>query len=230
MPTSTDTQYAVLVETIDAAIGRYHGDDPVLPRTGGPAGNARLTAWIGLALLALLLIESATLISMSSLLVVHIFVGAFLVPFVLLKTATTAWRMLRYYRRTPTYVESGPPPLLLRVLGPLVVIGALAVLGTGLALIALGSASRDPIFSALGFRVDAITLHQAAFVLWLATTGLHVLGRFVPALQLSQLLPADRSTRAVPGAGARLGLVGLTVATATVTGVFVLNLSDWWVG
>src|SRR6187399_1175187 len=32
------------VETIAAALGRSHRADPVAPRTGGPAGNARLTA------------------------------------------------------------------------------------------------------------------------------------------------------------------------------------------
>ncbi|HVV77754.1 MAG TPA: hypothetical protein VHC43_17185 [Mycobacteriales bacterium] len=220
----------VIGETLQAAIGRNHRANPVAPGTGGPAGNASLTAWIGLVLLALFLVECATLISMSGLLVVHIFLGAFVVPLVVLKTATTGWRMFRYYSREPYYVASGPPPALLRVLGPLVVLGAFAVVGTGLALIALGSASRDHLFSVLGFRVDAVTLHQAAFVLWLSTTGLHVLGRFVPALQLSRLAPPTVRPRHVPGARARLALVGLTGATATATGLLVVNLSGWWLG
>lgn len=229
MPTGTAAG-SVIGETVATAIGREHRADPVLDGTGGPAGNARLTAWIGLVLLALLLVECATLISMSSLLVVHIFLGAFLVPLVLLKTATTGWRMLRYYTRSPHYVESGPPPVLLRMLGPLVVLGALAVLGTGLALVVLGAASRTRLFTVAGFGVDPVTLHQVAFVLWLATTGLHVLGRFVPALQLSRLASLSEPSRYVPGTRARLALVGLTGATATATGLLALNLSGWWTG
>lgn len=220
----------VIGETVATAIGRHHRADPVVPGTGGPAGNARLTAWIGLALLGVFLMECATLISLSSLMVVHVFLGAFVVPLVLLKTATTGWRMLRYYSGSPHYLESGPPPTLLRLLGPLVVLGAFAVLGTGLALVALGSASHEALFTVLGFRVDAVTLHQAAFVVWLSTTGLHVLGRFVPALQLSRLPPFATPPTHVPGVRARSALVGLTGAVATATGLVVVNLAGWWVG
>ena len=227
--TLMDAQSSVLAETVATAIGRAHREDPVSPPTGGPAGNARLTAWLGLALLAIFLVECATLISMSSLVGVHIFVGAFLLPIVLLKTATTGWRMFRYYTRSADYVVSGPPPLLLRLLGPLVVLGAVAVIGTGLSLVALGRSSYDNLFTVLGFGISAITLHQAAFVLWLSTTGLHVLGRFVPALQLSRLMPApDQVPRSVPGATGRLALIALTAATAVATGVLVLNLSGSW--
>ena len=44
-------------ETLAAALGRAHRADPVLTGTGWPAGNARLTAWTGLVLLALFLAE-----------------------------------------------------------------------------------------------------------------------------------------------------------------------------
>lgn len=225
----TQIRSAVIAETFATAIGRRHREDPVLDRTGGPAGNARLTAWVGLVLLVLFVVECATLISLSSLLVVHIFLGAFLLPLVLLKTATTGWRMLRYYTRSPHYLQGGPPPVLLRVLGPAVVVGALAVLGTGLALVALGSSAHDHLFNVLGFRVDAVTLHQAAFILWLATTGLHVLGRFVPALQLSRLMPVSAGAPTiVPGLGTRLALVALTGASATATGLLVVSYAGWW--
>jgi hypothetical protein len=224
-----DPDSSVIGATVATAIGRAHRDDPVTPTTGGPAGNARLTAWIGLALLTLFLVECATLISMSTLIAVHIFLGAFLLPVVLLKTATTGWRMLRYYTHKAEYVESGPPPLLLRFLGPLVVVGALSVVGTGISLVALGQSAHNNLFSLLGFGVSAITLHQAAFVLWLSTTGLHVLGRFVPALQLSRLMPAPTAVpRSVPGARSRLALVGLTTATAIATGAVVLSFAGSW--
>jgi hypothetical protein len=229
MTLQLDPGSTVLGETVATAIGRVRREDPVTGNTGGPAGNARLTAWIGLVLLVLFLVECATLISMSSLIAVHIFVGAFLLPVVLLKTATTGWRMMRYYTRSDDYVVSGPPPVLLRLLGPLVILGAVAVIGTGLSLIALGQSANHNLFTFVGFGVSAVTLHQAAFVLWLATTGLHVLGRFIPALQLSRVGPTSAEhPRHVPGTKARVAVVALTAATAVLTGVLVLHLSGSW--
>lgn len=42
---------------VEELTGRADRRDPVLAGTGGPAGNARLTAWTGLVLLVLLAIE-----------------------------------------------------------------------------------------------------------------------------------------------------------------------------
>jgi hypothetical protein len=52
-----------------------------------------------------------------------------LVPPALLKTASTGWRVVRYYRSGAPYRQAGPPPLL-RLLGPLLVAGTMALLGT----------------------------------------------------------------------------------------------------
>lgn len=210
-----------VAELIATATGAEHRQDPVAPRTGGPAGNARLTAWLGMLLLLAFLVECATLISLNRLVAVHIFVGAMLVPLALAKTATTAWRIVRYYAGNVDYRQAGPPPLLLRLLGPLVVLTALAVLGTGLALLPLGEAGRRPFLTVAGFAVGAFTLHQGAFVLWLVVTSLHTLARLVPALQLA----GNRvGAVAVPGGTSRLWMLVATVVTAVVTGVVVLAL------
>ena len=84
-------------ELVATALGEVHRDDPALPRTGGPAGNAPLTALAGIALLVLFLVECVTLLSLDQMISVHILVGAMLVPLALLKTATTGWRIVRYY-------------------------------------------------------------------------------------------------------------------------------------
>ena len=73
----------------DEAIGRGHRSDPVLTGSGGPAGNARLTAWTGLVLLALFLAELVTLLDVRGLLSWHVAIGVLLVPPALLKTAST---------------------------------------------------------------------------------------------------------------------------------------------
>jgi hypothetical protein len=154
---------------------------------------------------------------------VHIVVGVLLTALVLAKTSTTGWRILRYYLGDPAYREAGPPPLILRVLGPLVVVGGLAVLGTGLALVALGRSAHDQVFAALGFRVDAVTLHQAAFVLWLAVTVPHTLGRLVPALRLV----ANR--RRLAGRALRATAVAAVLAVGAVVAVPVQGEASEWI-
>jgi hypothetical protein len=215
----------MLGEVVATAVGAEHRHDPVAPATGGPAGNARLTAWVGLLLLAAFAVEGGTLLSLHGLLTVHLVVGAFLVPVALVKTATTGWRILRYYVGDARYRAAGPPPLLLRLLGPLVVVTALAVLGSGLALVAVGAGGRrDAFISFGGFSLTALTLHKATFVLWFAATAAHVLARTVPALQLAT---GRVGAAVVPGAGARLGVVAGTVVAGVVAGALLVHLGGW---
>lgn len=214
-------------EVVDTAVGATHRQDPVRPVTGGPAGNARLTAWLGIGLLLLFLAETATLVSVTGLIDPHLVIGAVLIPLTLAKTATTGWRMVRYYTGVPDYVAAGPPPLLLRLLGPLVVLGALAVLGSGLALIAVGPRHTfEPFATVAGFGISPLTVHQAAFVVWLAAAGLHVLARTVPAVQLS--LGSRTNGTAVPGRLLRAATLAVLVVPAVAAGVIVLHLSGAW--
>ena len=218
---------APVAEVVATAAGLSHREDPVAPRTGGPAGNALLTAWLGVLLLAAFLVELLTLVSLQQLVSVHILVGAVLVPLALLKTATTTWRMLGYYAGSPRYRQAGPPPMLLRLLGPAVVLTALAVLGTGLALVALGrDKSYQPFATVAGFAIDPFTLHKAAFVLWLVVTAAHTLGRLVPAVQL--IVNRAGRTQRVPGGPARFGTLAIAVAASLATGVVVLSASGSW--
>lgn len=207
-------------DTVAEALGRGRRPDPVLRRTGGPAGNARLTAWTGLVLLVLFTVELGTLLDLGPLLDWHVVVGVLLVPPALLKTATTGWRIVRYYTHSRPYRDAGPPPMPLRVLGPLVVLCTLAVLGTGVALIVVGPFDdRTPLFVVGHFRVGALFLHKIAFVLWAAVTGVHTLGRLVSAIRLVV------SDRGVPGRIGRWLVVGLTAAVAIAAAVIVLRLA-----
>ena len=78
--TVADRLRDLTAETRDEAVGRRRRHDPVLPRTGGPAGNATLTAWTGLLLLVLFLAEMVTLLDVHGLISWHIAVGALLDP------------------------------------------------------------------------------------------------------------------------------------------------------
>jgi hypothetical protein len=215
----------VLTGYLDEAAGRSHRDDVTLPTTGGPAGNARLTAWIGVVLLVLFGAEMVTLLEVHSLLRWHIVLGIALIPPALLKTGTTLWRFTRYYAGNQPYRRSGPPPLLLRVLGPLVVLSTLGVLGSGVALIVAGqAASQRPL---LGFAtrvpLDLVSLHKAIFLVWAGVTGLHVLGRLVPALRLT-----FGARSAVAGGRARVWIATLAVAVAGLSVPLVWSTADHW--
>jgi hypothetical protein len=220
-----------LVDAAEAAAGHERRRDPVLPRTGGPAGNARLTAWTGLVLFVLFVAELVTLLDVRGLISWHVVLGVLLVPPALLKTASTGWRILRYYTGQPGYRSAGPPPLPLRVLGPLVVATTLLLLGSGLLLILVGDQrSRQPLVTVLGQRVDLLSLHQASFILCAIALGLHVLARAVPALSLTVgWAPGRRIAREpVPGVRPRLAVVTATLAIAAVTAALLLPLASGW--
>ena len=209
--------------TLEEALGRADRADPVCPRTGGPAGNARLTAWTGMVLLVLLAVEGVTLIDVRGLISWHIVVGTLLVPPALLKTATTGWRILRYYRGERVYRAAGPPPMPLRVLGPLVVLSTMALLATGILVALIGPQSGRA--GLWGTPASPLFLHQASFAVWVTVTSLHVLGRIVPALRIV----SGRATSAgVDGRWVRLALLVVVLAGAVWLAVVVLGGSADW--
>jgi len=219
----------IIGDTLDAALGRTHRNDPVAEGTGGPTGNARLTAWTGLLLLGLSVAEVITLLDVSGLISWHIVLGTLLIPPALLKTASTGWRIARYYSGTPPYRQAGPPPMLLRVLGPGVVAFTLGLLASGVLLVFLGvNRSRTVLITALGQRVDWITLHQGLFIVWAVLTGLHVLARAVPAVRLTVLRPV--AVGPVDGQKARAAVLIATVGAATVAAWLVLSAAGSWQG
>ena len=216
----------IILDTLHAAIGRTSRDDPGAPRTGGPAGNARLTAWTGLVLLALSVAELVTLIDVGRLISWHIAIGTLLIPPALLKTVSTGWRIGRYYRRNPDYRHAGPPPTLLRILGPGVVASTLGLLGSGVVLILIGQDnSRAVLITALGQRVDWLTLHQGLFIIWAVLTGLHLLARLVPALQLTVM---TRRPTSIDGSGLRAAALGAAIVLAVISAILLLAAADSW--
>jgi len=221
------------LDLLAEAAGRDQRHDPVLPQTGGPAGNARLTAWTGVLLLVFGVAELITLIDVRGLISWHLFIGALLVPVALLKMGTTTWRFGRYYSRNRPYRTAGPPPLALRVLGPVVIASTIALLGSGYLLILLGpEASRSSAATVLGQQLDALSLHQAAFVVWAVAVGIHLLARLMPLariLGLRRFVPAGRlraagGNRATPVPGRRRR--GLVLAASLVA---ALLLAAWTV-
>lgn len=217
---------AAVDAVIAEAIGHGHRRDPVVPGSGGPAGNARLTSWAGLALLVLIVAELVTLLDVSGWIRWHVGVGIVLTALALVKTASTGWRIVRYYTGSASYGAAGPPPLLLRLLGPVVIVSTLGVLGSGYALIAIGQrATERALFTVLGYQVSPLTVHQGLFILFAVATGLHLLARFAPAVLLAG---GHAAPAAVPGRAARTGvLVASTLAGVLAVLLVVPTVVGW---
>jgi hypothetical protein len=180
-------------------------------------GNARLTGSVGAVIFLLLAAEGVTVPSVQSLISPHVFIGMLLVPLVALKTGTTMYRFWRYYTGDAVYVRKGPPPVILRILGPAVVVLTIAVLATGIGAIAAGPSN--------GW---ILTAHKASFILWFGAMAVHVLGHI---LETPALAFADwrRRTRAeAPGASTRIAVLALTIAIGLVLAVASLGWLDAW--
>jgi hypothetical protein len=157
---------------------------------------------VAAVLLVLLATEGVTVLRARALLTAHVFIGMLLVPLVLLKIGTTGYRFARYYTGSPAYRRKGPPPLLLRVLGPLVVVLTTCLFASGIALL----------FAGPGLHPELLLVHKASFVLWFGAMAVHVLGHL---LDTARLAPKDfywRTRRQVEGAGARQWAVAVSLA------------------
>jgi hypothetical protein len=173
---------------------------------------------MAVVLLVLLVAEGATLLSVRQLITPHVFIGMLLVPPVAVKIGSTSWRIVQYYRGSSAYRAKGPPPLALRLLGPVVVILTGVVIGSGIALLLVPHSLRN----------EVLFLHKASFVLWFGAMAIHVLGHLGDTARLA---PADfvRNTRAqVRGAGARLWTVGVSLVLGAILGIVMLPTIGTW--
>jgi len=183
------------------------------PTLGGAQGNALLTALLAAVLLVLLAVEGATIPLIHQLLSVHIFVGVLLLGPVALKLASTGYRFLRFYGRSPEYVRLGPPTSFMRfVVAPTLVVSTLVLFGSGVALLALPQ------------RGSVLALHKASFVVWFGATSIHVLGY---ALRVGRRLLLE-ATRRVDGRRYRVALAALAIVAGVATALATYPLANPW--
>lgn len=196
-----------------AAPARTHPAD-------GVEGNARLTSTAAVLLLAMLAAEGVTLLSIHGLLKAHVFLGFALIPPTLLKIGTTGYRFVRYYTGNGTYRRKGPPSLMLRVLGPVVVLTTVALLASGVALGSTTGSARD----------SMLFLHKASFVIWFAAMSVHVLGHLLEVLKIGprDWLPRPAATEVVAGTGPRRWTTAAVLVIAGFIGVYGLNTLGPW--
>lgn len=184
---------------------------------GGTDGNERLTATTAAVLLVLLAVEGATLLSIRSMLSVHVFVGMLLIPPVVLKLGATGYRFVRYYAGVREYRLKGPPAMVMRMLvAPTVVASTAGLFATGVALLVVGPER--------GFLLG---LHKASFVVWFFAMTVHVIAY---VFRLPRLVHADLSaTEGVPGMALRHGLLVGTLVAGLTLALATFSLAEPWI-
>lgn len=193
--------------------------------SGGPDGNARLTAITGVILIVLLAIIGLTILRIRQLISAHLFVGLLLIGPVALKMASTGYRFMRYYGGNRVYREKGPPQTWLRLLAPGVVLSTVLVFVTGVLLMFAGPAHRNPL----------LELHKVGFIVWVVLTALHVLGH-LPTV--ARLFGINLNAHVDAGSGTALGstsgsagrwivLAGALVAGLVLAVVLIPDFHSW---
>jgi hypothetical protein len=185
----------------------------------GAEGNEILTSATAAVLVVLLAAEGITIIRMGGLVGVHMFIGLLLIPPALLKIASTGYRFVRYYSGARAYREKGPPLLGLRLLAPVLVVSTVAVLATGVWLLALGHRSNQ-----------VLQLHQIAFIVFGVVFAIHFLA-YAPRMVRS--LRADWSPirrQGIPGTGLRGMLVAASFGVGLALSLSLLSAIEGWHG
>ena len=189
-------------------------------RGGGTTGNERLTAATGAVLIVLLAVIGVTIISLSRLLWVHLFVGMLLLGPVALKLGSTGYRFVRYYTANRSYREKGPPAAALRLIAPLVVASTLTVFASGVALLFVGPSSRGTL----------LPIHKVSFFVWVAFMAIHVLAHLpavARALHADYVDPALGGRQAPGRNGRALSLLGALVGGVVIAILVIPQFAPW---
>jgi hypothetical protein len=191
----------------------------------GAEGNERLTAITGTLLLLLFAIEGVTILQLGGLLYWHYFFGFLLVGPVCVKICTTLYRFIRYYTGKPAYVRKGPPMIVLRLLGPFIVLTSCAVLASG---ILLGFNKSETVAG-----LPMLFLHKGFFVVWAGAMTIHVLAYLwrLPSLVASDVPGARRmrgAATAVGGSALRWSVTAAGLGGGLVLAVLFAHLSSSW--
>jgi hypothetical protein len=207
----------------DSEEWEYRGTGHRRDATGGAEGNERLTALTGSVLLVLFAIEGFTILSVHQLLTLHFFLGMLLIGPVVLKACSTSYRFLRYYGGAAEYRRKGPPALLLRLLGPVVLVTSVSVIGTGVMLAVTGPGG--------GMW---LLLHKASFVVWFGAMTVHVLAH---VWRLPRLVRGDLASRAgrradevLAGRAARWLLLTGSLLAGLLLAVLTIHRAGAWTG
>ena len=179
---------------------------------GGTDGNEQLTAAVGTALVVMLAVLGVTLLRMHQLIWVHLFVGLAMIGPIVVKVASTGYRFVRYDANDPPYRRKGPPQMVLRVLGPALILTTAAVLASGIVLMLDGPARQG----------NWLEIHKVSFIVWGVLIAVHVLGH------LQEMPRALRAARmSAGGSGRVIALAGGLVAGLVLAAVLIPDFASW---
>jgi hypothetical protein len=188
-------------------------------RFGGTEGNEVLTSATAVVLTGLLAVEGYTVVHMRGLVSLHMFIGLVLIGPVALKLASTGYRFARYYSGSRAYRANGPPLMPLRLMAPVLVASAIAVLLTGVLLLAAGHRSDT-----------LLMLHKVSFIVFAAVFAVHFLA-YVPRVVRSLRTDWGAARReAVPGAGLRAMLLAAALGGGCALALALLPVIQAWHG
>jgi hypothetical protein len=181
-------------------------------------GNERLTALVGAVLLVLIAVELVTSVRLRTFMSVHAFIGVLVAGPLAVKLGSTGYRFARYYTRAPAYVRRGPPHLVLRVLGPLLVATTLVVVGSGIGLMVTGPDHAGPLLPLHGFSV----------LVFLPLLAIHFVAHILATPRLVVDDWGTASAELAPGRGIRVG-VNLGALVLGVLGAILLlpTIAPW---
>ena len=182
-------------------------------RGGGVEGNGRLTAMLAVLLLFLLFLVGLTVPIANTQTRLHVFLGVLVMPPVLFKISSTTWRFVRYYAGNFSYRHRGPPVLLLRLLGPVLVVLTLVMLFSGVGLV---------IWAPTSWRTWLAEIHRLSFILWFAAMTVHVLGHLKDTVTYAPRDFDRRTRRQVRGVGSRAWVTLASLVLGVVCAVVVL--------
>jgi hypothetical protein len=188
-------------------------------RFGGTEGNEILTSATAVVLTGLLAVEGYTVVHMRGLVSLHMFIGLVLIGPVALKLASTGYRFARYYSGSRAYRANGPPLMPLRLMAPVLVASAIAVLLTGVLLLAAGHRSGM-----------LLMLHKVSFIVFAVVFAVHFLA-YVPRVVRSLRTDWGAARReAVPGAGLRAMLLAAALGGGCALALALLSVIQAWHG
>ncbi len=193
-------------------------DRKTLRQDRGVLINSRITTMIGGLLLVLLAIEGISIVFIHIYLPMHIFFGMLLVPPILFKLGTTTYKAARYYTDSPGYKRQGPPPAILRFLGPVVIILTVILMVTGIALLV----------APVNMRATLFFLHRASFVLWFGVMTIHVLGHIKETMIINIAEWTKTTVKKLPGSAFRKGLIVFCVLAGLPLGFWMVAKTPAW--
>ena len=192
------------------------------PGLDGAEGNERLTAMTGAVLLIGLAIECYTILRLGRLLTLHVFLGMLLLGPVVLKAGSVLYRFVRYYTGSAPYRRKGPPALLLRVIGPIILLLTACVFGSGIMLAVTGPGYGPP--------GGWLEVHRISFIAWAFFIVIHLLAYVprVPRLLAAEARGGGSLRGLLGGRGTRLALLIASLLAGLVIGLLTVHLAGKW--